>query len=59
MNPPGTGERILTHVLRIGIIGTARIARSFTLAVRPSKRVTVAAVASRDLDKAQRFAQDL
>jgi D-xylose 1-dehydrogenase (NADP+, D-xylono-1,5-lactone-forming) len=49
----------LTHVLRIGILGTARIARSFTLAVRPSKRVTVAAVASRDLDKAQRFAQDL
>ena len=49
----------MTDVLRIGILGTARIARSFTLAVRPSRRVTVAAIASRDLDKAQRFAQDL
>jgi D-xylose 1-dehydrogenase (NADP+, D-xylono-1,5-lactone-forming) len=45
--------------LRIGILGTANIARSFTQGVRPSKRVVVAAVASRDIGKAQRFAADL
>jgi xylose dehydrogenase (NAD/NADP) len=48
----------LTEVLRIGILGTAKIARSFTQGVRPSKTVTVAAVASRDIGKAQRFAAD-
>jgi xylose dehydrogenase (NAD/NADP) len=49
---------ILTEALRIGILGTAKIARQFTLAVQPSKRVTVAAVASRDMGKARQFAQD-
>ena len=42
--------------LRIGILGTARIARSFTQGVAPSQHVTVAAVASRELSKAQEFA---
>jgi D-xylose 1-dehydrogenase (NADP+, D-xylono-1,5-lactone-forming) len=45
--------------LRIGIVGTANIARSFTQAVRSSKRVAVAAVASRDMSKARQFAADL
>lgn len=47
MNPP----------LRIGILSTANIARSFLAGVRPSKRVTVVAVASRDPAKARHFAE--
>ena len=34
--------------LRIGILGTAKIARGFAQGVSLSKRVTVAAIASRD-----------
>jgi D-xylose 1-dehydrogenase (NADP+, D-xylono-1,5-lactone-forming) len=49
----------LTKPLSIGILGTANIARSFTQAVRASKRVSVMAVASRDAGKAQQFAADL
>jgi D-xylose 1-dehydrogenase (NADP+, D-xylono-1,5-lactone-forming) len=45
--------------LRIGILGAARIARAFVQGVRPSKQVTVSAVASRDLAKARAFAQEL
>jgi hypothetical protein len=37
--------------LRIGILGTADIARSFIEGVRPSKSVVVSSVASRSLDK--------
>jgi D-xylose 1-dehydrogenase (NADP+, D-xylono-1,5-lactone-forming) len=44
--------------MRIGILSTANIARSFVSGVRSSKRVTVAAVASRDLGKARQFAQE-
>jgi len=44
--------------LRLGILGAANIARAFTSGVGPSKTVTVAAVASRDVAKAQRFAQE-
>jgi D-xylose 1-dehydrogenase (NADP+, D-xylono-1,5-lactone-forming) len=42
--------------LRIGIMGTARIARSFAQGVAPSQQVRIAAVASRDPAKAQEFA---
>jgi D-xylose 1-dehydrogenase (NADP+, D-xylono-1,5-lactone-forming) len=42
--------------LRIGILGTAKIARSFVEAVRPSKQVRVAAIASRDAAAARAFA---
>src|SRR5882724_3514557 len=42
--------------LRIGIIGTARIARSFAQGVASSQQVRIAAVASRDPAKAQEFA---
>ena len=44
--------------LRIGILGTAKIARSFVLGVKHSTRVTVSAIASRDAAKARAFAQE-
>jgi D-xylose 1-dehydrogenase (NADP+, D-xylono-1,5-lactone-forming) len=47
-----------THPLRIGILSTARIARSFVQALRPSQHVRVAAVASRNASKAQSFAAE-
>jgi D-xylose 1-dehydrogenase (NADP+, D-xylono-1,5-lactone-forming) len=47
----------LDQPLRIGILGTANIARSFVSGVSSSKQVTVAAVASRDPEKARQFAQ--
>jgi xylose dehydrogenase (NAD/NADP) len=45
--------------LRIGVLRTAHIARSFIAAVRSSDTVRITAVASRDIDKAMRFAQDI
>lgn len=45
--------------LRFGILGTARIARSFVQGLSGSRRVIVSAVASRDADKARAFAQEL
>ena len=47
---------INSRTLRIGILGAARIARAFCDGVRPSSRVTVAAVASRDAAKGKAFA---
>ena len=44
--------------LRFGILGTARIARSFVQGLSASRRVTVSAVASRDTSKARAFAKD-
>jgi predicted dehydrogenase len=44
--------------LRIGILGTARIARLFVAGVRPSATVIVTAVASRSGDKARQFARE-
>ena len=44
--------------LRIGILGAANIARAFTAAVAPSLVVKVAAVASRDVAKAEAFARE-
>ena len=44
--------------LRIGILGAARIARSFVEAVRPSAKVVVTAVASRDVERATAFARE-
>jgi xylose dehydrogenase (NAD/NADP) len=44
--------------LRIGILGTANIARAFIKGVQPSSRVTVVGVASRDSAKAERFAAE-
>jgi len=45
--------------LRIGILGAARIARSFVEAVRPSSKIVVTAVASRDGERAAAFAREL
>jgi xylose dehydrogenase (NAD/NADP) len=45
--------------LRIGILGTANIARAFIKGVQPSSRVTVVGVASRDRTKAERFAAEV
>jgi xylose dehydrogenase (NAD/NADP) len=45
--------------LRIGILGAARIARSFVEAVRPSAKIVVTAVASRDGERAAAFAREL
>ena len=44
--------------LRIGVLGAAKIARSFIAGVAGSQRVVVTTVASRDLAKAQAFAAD-
>jgi xylose dehydrogenase (NAD/NADP) len=44
--------------LRIGVLGAARIARLFVEAVRPSRKVSVTAVASRDAKRAAAFARD-
>src|ERR1700761_9009081 len=43
--------------LRIGVLGAANIARSFIAGVKPSSRVRVTAVASRDEAKAEQFAR--
>jgi D-xylose 1-dehydrogenase (NADP+, D-xylono-1,5-lactone-forming) len=48
----------MTAPLRIGILGTANIARSFIQGVSASKRLTVSAIASRDDAKAGAFARD-
>jgi D-xylose 1-dehydrogenase (NADP+, D-xylono-1,5-lactone-forming) len=45
--------------LRIGILGTADIARSFIVGTRPSKSVVVNSVASRKFDKATLFAHEM
>jgi predicted dehydrogenase len=45
--------------LRIGILGAANIARSFVAGAGLSQTVLVTAVASRDADKATRFAQEM
>jgi D-xylose 1-dehydrogenase (NADP+, D-xylono-1,5-lactone-forming) len=52
MNDPLNGP------LQIGIFGAARIARLFVQGVRPSRKVQVRAVASRDAERAQSFARD-
>ena len=49
----------MTQALAIGILGTANIARSFVRAVRQSQRVSIAAVASRDVRKAEIFGQEM
>jgi predicted dehydrogenase len=42
--------------LRIGVLGAANIARAFIAGLAPSETVGVTAIASRDIDKARRFA---
>ena len=45
--------------LRIGVLGAARIARSFVEAVRSSSKVAVTAIASRDVERGTTFAREL
>ena len=45
--------------LRIGVLGAAKIARLFVEAVRPSNKVAIVAVASRDTERATAFARDM
>jgi len=45
--------------LQIGILGAARIARLFVDGVRPSRKVSVRAVAARDIERARSFAREL
>ena len=45
--------------LRIGILGAAKIARQFTDGVRPSRKIAVAAIAARDVGRANSFASEL
>ncbi|MFL6603098.1 MAG: Gfo/Idh/MocA family protein [Steroidobacteraceae bacterium] len=44
--------------VRVGILGAANIARAFIAGVKPSARLQVVAVASRTLEKAERFARE-
>lgn len=44
--------------VRLGVLGAARIARLFIEAVRPSRKISVTALASRDLRRATAFARD-
>jgi D-xylose 1-dehydrogenase (NADP+, D-xylono-1,5-lactone-forming) len=48
----------MTEPLRIGILGTANIARAFVQGVSASKRVAISAVASRDSARARTFAEE-
>jgi predicted dehydrogenase len=45
-------------MVRMGVLGAAKIARSFISGVQPSTRVVVAAVASRTAEKAESFARE-
>ena len=47
------------RALRIGVLGSARIAHSFVQAVRPSSQLVVSAIASRDGSKARATAAQL
>jgi predicted dehydrogenase len=49
-------EEAVPRPLRLGVLGTARIARAFIAGVAPSPYVAVTAVASRDRQRALQFA---
>ncbi len=49
---------MMARPLRMGVLGAARIARLFVEAVKPSTKVVVMAVASRDVERAAAFARD-
>lgn len=52
-----TARRARSQPLRLGILGCANIAKQFARDVGPSPQVELVSVASRDLTKAQAFAQ--
>lgn len=45
-------------MLRMGIIGTANVSRSFTEVLKESETITITAIASRTLESARSFAKD-
>src|ERR1700743_2357794 len=45
--------------LRFGVLGAAKIARSFIAGVASSELIDVVAVASRDIEKGRQFASEL
>jgi len=49
---------MMSEPLRIGVLGAANIARQFISGVKPSTVVSVAAVASRSAQKAEKFARE-
>jgi len=52
-------KRVAHKRLRLGILGAAKIARLFVEAVRPSPKLALEAVASRDHARAEAFAQSV
>ncbi len=48
----------MNGVLRLGILGTARIARNFVAGLTGSTRVTAVAIASRDTERASHFSRE-
>lgn len=48
---------MITHPLRLGILGAARIARNFVAGIRGSTQVVATTVASRDIVRARAFAE--
>ena len=58
MKQPSSGWQHRMNELRWGILGTAGIARKNWRAIRDSGNSTVAAVASRDVDRARAFIQE-
>jgi xylose dehydrogenase (NAD/NADP) len=49
----------MSRPLQMGILGAAKIARMFVEGMRPSRKITVRAVAARDVGRARSFAQEL
>ena len=47
----------MAKILKLGLLSTARINRALIPGIRASKRSQLVAVGSRDLKKAQEFAQ--
>ena len=55
----GATDASAVRPVRTGILGAAKIARLFAAAVRGSPKIVLAAVASRDVDRAGEFAKEV
>src|SRR6201985_122745 len=58
-SPTATSRSAALPPLRVGVLSTANIARSFVKGVEPSTTVKVMSVASRDAAKAKHFAAEV
>ena len=56
--PHGSPRVLSSQPLTIGILGAATIARRFIKAVQSSRRVSIQAVASRDIERGNAFARE-